>query len=120
MGLSGTDGDESALLLPLSHVEITSGGETNFTSGGEHPANFFVFICPTQECPFKLRQRVVAGGVSSVVHVPGRADRHIITTTACNKPIGLILRVIHQLIRDLASEPSNGKDLGYVPLPKFN
>jgi hypothetical protein len=55
--------------------------------------------------------------VSSVVHVPGRADKYMTTATACNKGIGLILRVMFPLTR---AEHVKLKDWGFVAVPTFN
>ena len=55
--------------------------------------------------------------MSSVVHVPGRADKYMTTATACNKGIGLILRVMFPLIR---AEHTKSKDWGFVTVPTFN
>ena len=55
--------------------------------------------------------------MSSIVHVPGRADKYMTTATACNKGIGLILRVMFPLTR---AEHIKLKDWGFVTVPTFN
>jgi hypothetical protein len=71
--------------------------------------------CP-QDYPFKLRQNMKSDAAVSVMRVPGRVDRHIGTTTSCNKGIGMILRAPFKLATGLVGKDT---DYGCVTSPRF-
>ena len=74
------------------------------------------FVSCPQDYPFKLRQNMKSDAAVSVMRVPGRVDRHVGTTTSCNKGIGLILRPLFKLATGLVGTDT---DYGYVTSPRF-